>query len=110
MDQPTFADLEYQSQKRKTRREPFLERSCTAKRATGMLAKDTERLAPLSGLSNLLAAKGNWGRSARCNRPGPDRGFCPTCRSGKHPPSQNGPRSEHPKLSGITFPGPVPFA
>lgn len=70
MDQPTFADLEYQSQKRKTRREPFLERSCTAKRATGMLAKDTERLAPLSGLGNLLAAKGNWGRSARCNRPG----------------------------------------
>lgn len=71
MDQPTFADLEYQSQKRKTRREPFLERSCTAKRATGMLAKDTERLAPLSGLGDLLAAKGNWGRSARCNRPGP---------------------------------------
>ena len=71
MDQPTFADLEYQSQKRKTRWEPFLERSCTAKRATGMLAKDTERLAPLSGLGNLLAAKGNWGRSARCNRPGP---------------------------------------
>ena len=110
MDQPTFADLGYQSQKRKTRREPFLERSCTAKRVTGMLAKDTERLAPLSGLGNLLAAKGNWGRSARCNRPGPDRDFCPTCRFGKHPPSPNGPRSEHPKLSGITFPGPVPFA
>ena len=71
MDQPSFADLEYQGKKRKTRREPFLERSCTAKRATGMLAKDTERLAPLSGLGNLLAAKGNWGRSARCNRPGP---------------------------------------
>ena len=26
MDQPTFADLDYQNQNRKTRREPFLER------------------------------------------------------------------------------------
>ena len=31
MDQPTFADLECQVQKRKTRREPFQERSETAK-------------------------------------------------------------------------------
>ena len=61
MGQPTFADLECQVQKRKTRREPFPERSDTAKCATGMLAKDTERLTPLSGLGNLLAAKGNWG-------------------------------------------------
>ena len=115
MDQPTFADLECQVQKRKTRREPFPERSDTAKCATGMLAKDTERLTPLSGLGNLLAAKGNWGegklgRSARCNRPGPDRGFRPTRRFGKHRPRQNGLRSEHPKIVGITFPGSVSFA
>ena len=71
MDQPTFADLEYQGQKRKTRREPFLERSCTAKRATGKPTKNTEPLTPLFGVGKLLTAKRNWGRSARCNRPGP---------------------------------------
>ena len=64
MDQPTFADLECRVQKRKTRREPFPERSDTAKCATGMLAKDTERLTPLSGAGNLLAAKGQ--PRARC--------------------------------------------
>ena len=71
MDQPTFADLEYQSQKRKTRREPFLERSCTAKRATGKPTKNTEPLTPLFGVGKLLTAKRNWGCRARCNRPGP---------------------------------------
>ena len=40
MDQPTFADLECQGQKRKTRRELFLERSDTAKSATGKPAKE----------------------------------------------------------------------
>ena len=108
MGQPTFADLECQVQKRKTRRELFLERSDTAKCATGMLAKDTERLAPLSGLGNLLAAKGNWGVVPAAT--GPARGFRPTCRSGQHRPRQNGPRSEHPKIVGITFPGSVSFA
>ena len=71
MDQPTFADLEYQSQKRKTRREPFLERSCTAKYATGKPTKNTEPLTPWFGVGKLLTAKRNWGRRARCNRPGP---------------------------------------
>ena len=77
MDQPTFADLEYQSQMCKTRREPFLERSCTAKRATGKPTKNTEPLTPLFGVGKLLTAKRNWGRRARCNRPGPARGFAP---------------------------------
>ena len=40
MEQPTFADLEYQGKKRKTRRE-----------------KNTERLALLFGLGNLLIAE-----------------------------------------------------
>ena len=71
MDQPTFADLEYRGQKCKTRRELFLERSDTAKSATGKPAKNTERLTLLFGLGKLLTARGNWGRSARCNRPGP---------------------------------------
>ena len=77
MGQPTFADLECQVQKRKTRREPFLERSCTAKRATGKPTKNTERLTLSFGLGKPLTAKRNWGRRARCNRPGPARGFAP---------------------------------
>jgi hypothetical protein len=71
MDQPTFADLEYQGQKRKTRREPLLESSETAKRATGKPAKNTERLTLFLGLGNLPTAKGTWGLSACSNRPGP---------------------------------------